>query len=658
MQKLKFLFGTHCHQPVGNFEHIFSEAYERAYLPFLETMAKHPRIKFAVHYSGVLYDWFKKNRPEIYDLLRKLVKRGQIEILSGGYYEPILSVIPDEDKFGQIEMSNQFIKENFLRAPQGLWLTEHVWEPSLPKVLARSGIEYTLVDDDNFIRANVDPDKLFGYYLTEDEGEIVKLFPISRRLRELIPFRSPEKVIAYLKSIPNPDGNAAVVFFDDGEKFGFRPETHKRVYEEGYLEKLLTLLEENSSWLEFTNFSDYLDEYAAQGRIYLPATSYFEMMKWSLPAEFDAERDGFYRNFFVKYPEANNLHKKMLNVSSRLKIICKGKSLFGKQPKAAEIERARKELYQGQCSCAYWHAMFGGLYLNYLRHGVYTHLIKAEVELEQLSRAGKPFVELSLTDIDKDGQDEVILANNLLNLYFSPARGGSLYELDYKPKFYNLLNTLARREENYQDGLSRCSLIDHFLSSTTGLAEFSVSGQGEVGDFVAGNYLVMPSRKESEVGLRLSRQGRVEGSLVKVEKTISLFAKQSIINIEYEVSNLGEEPDEFWFGPEFNFSLLAGYAADRYYQIAGRTLAEQNLASSGEEAEASSVKLVDEGSGFDVSLTMSKPALLWRFPIETISQSESGVEKMYQSSVVLPTWKFRLGPKASWSVKITLRIEE
>ena len=105
MKKLKFLFGIHCHQPVGNLGQVFDEAYQRAYLPFLETMAKHPRIKFAVHYSGVLYDWFKDKHPEFLELIQKLAKRGQLEILSGGYYEPILSVIPDVDKLGQIEMN-------------------------------------------------------------------------------------------------------------------------------------------------------------------------------------------------------------------------------------------------------------------------------------------------------------------------------------------------------------------------------------------------------------------------------------------------------------------------------------------------------------------------------------------------------------------------
>ncbi|MFH1684588.1 MAG: alpha-amylase/4-alpha-glucanotransferase domain-containing protein, partial [Candidatus Margulisiibacteriota bacterium] len=427
---------------------------------------------------------------------------------------------------------------------------------------------------------------------------------------------------------------------------------------------LLSQLEANSDWIEFTTFSNYLDEYPPKGRIYLPTTSYNEMMKWSLPAASGREGGGYFRNFFVKYPEANNLHKKMLHVSNRLKTLSKGKTLIGGHKKIAELEKAKQELYMGQCSCAYWHGMFGGLYLNYLRHAIYSHLIRSEIEMEKLNRAGKPFVELTLTDIDKDGQDEVILANSMLNLYFSPQRGGSLFELDYKPKAFNLINTLVKHQEDYHedplasDGQPRVSLLDHFFGPEATLESFSVTGDGEVGDFVQGSYDLMPRRKESEVGLRLSRNGSVAGSPLKVEKIVSLCSKQSIFTVEYEVSNLGDEPDEFWFGVEFNFSMLAGNSPDRYYIIEKRDLEDSSLASAGEEEAVGSLKLVDEWSGFDVLLEMSKPALLWRFPIETISRSEAGLEKTYQSSAVVPGWKFRLGPKDSWKVKITLRIEE
>ncbi|MFH1387671.1 MAG: alpha-amylase/4-alpha-glucanotransferase domain-containing protein [bacterium] len=716
MKKVKFLFGIHCHQPVGNFGHIFDEAYERSYLPFIQAMDAHPRIKFSVHYSGILYDWFAKKHPEFLEHLNKLIGRGQAEAMTAGYYEPIIPIIPDADKIGQITRSNNFIKETFGVAPRGLWLTERIWEPHLPKILSKAGIEYVMVDDYHFISAGTDPNKLNGYYMTEEEGDSLKIFPINKKLRYLVPFKLPEETIKYLQSIATEDGNVAAILADDGEKFGVWPGTHKWVFEEGYLEKLLSLLEDNASWIDFTTFSEYIEEFPPLGRIYLPTGSYYEMMEWSLPTKAgkklkqitnDLKREekfdkysqffkgGFFRNFFVKYPESNNMHKKMLQVSQKLQTLKKGKSLIGERERESRLREAEKELYMGQCNCAYWHGVFGGLYLNYLRNGIYEHLIRAEILLDKYARGKDNYADIAVTDFDKDGHDEVILSNNLLNLYFSPNSGGSLFEIDYKPKCFNLTNTLARREEVYHDkiraaldqpsqdqagaasiheivnvkepGLDkalvydwhrRVCLLDHFLADGTDIENFSQVKYFEAGDFINQPYEFLPHRRGNEASMVLRRLGKVGGIPIKLEKTISLCSKQSIININYEITNQGNSAVELHFGPEFNFSLLAGNAPDRYYLINGVKPADPELESQGVDAEVKSVKLVDEWKGFVVLLELEECANFWRFPIMTVSQSESGFEKTYQGSVLFPNWNFSLEPGEKWKTKIVLRVEE
>jgi alpha-amylase len=44
-------------------------------------------------------------------ILRELVNKGQLEMMTGGYYEPILAVIPDEHKIGQIESLTQTVQK-------------------------------------------------------------------------------------------------------------------------------------------------------------------------------------------------------------------------------------------------------------------------------------------------------------------------------------------------------------------------------------------------------------------------------------------------------------------------------------------------------------------------------------------------------------------
>jgi hypothetical protein len=60
----------------------------------------------------------------------------------------------------------------------------------------------------------------------------------------------------------------------------------------------------------------------------------------------------------------------------------------------------------------------------------------------------------------------------------------------------------------------------------------------------------------------------------------------------------------------------------------------------------------------DIALTLDRPALLWRFPIETVSQSEGGFERVYQSSVVFPNWIIRLEPGEVWKVVLRQEIRQ
>ncbi|HQH46921.1 MAG TPA: 4-alpha-glucanotransferase, partial [Candidatus Aminicenantes bacterium] len=145
-----FLFGVHNHQPVGNFGWVFDQAAADCYLPFLRALKGHPRVKISAHYSGPLLEDFAARRGEAWDLLAELTARGQMELLGGGFYEPILPIIPEADRRGQIEMMSDYLEKHFGRRPRGIWLTERVWEPHLPSTLARAGIEYTLLDENHF----------------------------------------------------------------------------------------------------------------------------------------------------------------------------------------------------------------------------------------------------------------------------------------------------------------------------------------------------------------------------------------------------------------------------------------------------------------------------------------------------------------------------
>ncbi len=422
MEKVAFLFCVHNHQPVGNFPYVLENAYEKAYLPFIEVLKKYPFMKLSIHYSGVLWDFFKTDHPEFLKTLRKLIKRGQLEMMTGGYYEPILAVIPDEDKGEQIKRLTQTIREEMGVTPKGMWLAERVWEPHLPKYLVEAGVEYTTIDDYHFKKAGLREEDLYGYYLTEEEGKVLKVFPGSETLRYIIPFHPPEETLGYLSKLKG--SSQAAIFADDGEKFGIWPYTFHSVYEEGWLEHFFQLIGDHLDWIEPMFLGTYASREKPLGRIYLSCSSYMEMDEWSLPTEAMVEygkvverlkespegkpirrfiKGGFWRNFFAKYPESNDLHKRMLHLREKI-----GK---GKKKSVPKSKDCLTYLYRAQCNDAYWHGVFGGLYLPHLRHALYENLIRAEALYDQEIHQEKKWIDLERLDFNGDGDEEVILKN-------------------------------------------------------------------------------------------------------------------------------------------------------------------------------------------------------------------------------------------------------
>jgi 4-alpha-glucanotransferase len=462
--RLAFGLVLHQHQPVGNLAWVFEDVYQHCYVPLLGLFERHPSIQVNLHYSGSLLDWIIAEHPDYLDRLAALVQRGQVEMLTGGYYEPILPILPAHDQHSQITRLTSYLQQRLGATPEGLWLAERVWEPELPSVLARAGVQYTIVDDTHFIMAGLDANQVYGYYMTEDQGLPIAIFPDPKIMRDLIPWRPLQQVEQQLIQIHEEahGEQRLIVLADDGEKFGSWPGTYDRLWTHGGMDRFMEMFERNSSWLETVKLSTYRRHHPPLGRIYLPTASYTEMMEWALPAkrsfqlgelrhELMAKGDtltlsflhgGSWRNFAVKYPESNNFQKKMLRVHGK---IFEASPLLG--PERAQA--AWNQLWQGQCNCGYWHGAFGGIYIADIRSAIYQHLIRAE----SIADSALPSDEatITLTDFDCDGREELLIEAKLMNVYIAPYDGGSIFEWDWKMHPFNLIDTLARRPEAYHE---------------------------------------------------------------------------------------------------------------------------------------------------------------------------------------------------------------
>ena len=700
----------HAHQPAGNFEHVLEECYQNSYNQYLTLIEKHPNIRMALHYSGPLLLWIEKKHPEYFERLRALVTSGQVELVGGGFYEPILVSIPEADRREQIIRLADYLEKRFGKRPTGAWLAERVWEPQLPSSLASANVAYTLVDDLPFLAAGFEPQELFGPYIAEDCGKTVWLFAGLKELRYLIPFRQVEESVAYFKEAAKIRPGGVAVFGDDMEKFGVWPGTCKHCYADGWLSRFFAALEENADWLKTVTPSECMATHVPLGRADLPTASYAEMMEWVLPTntrlrfyglhkEFAGRPDllaflrgSGWRGFLRKYPEANLLHKKMLRVSACVAAIPPRRS---SPEHTAQVQEARDQLLRGQGNDAYWHGVFGGLYAPHLRTEVWRNLVRAETLVDQLTPGGS-LPRMEFLDYDADGESELLFSAPEYQALLKPCDGATIAAFDFRPSTATLINSVQRRPEAYHSRLREAaasganaggavSIHDQVRAKEPNLERFL-----QYDRFPRHSFRLLffdPARTFGDYeALRLNELDGAAAGHFEIRHSSANYAD---LVFEQTVPEFAADPanpprlaitKHFLFGPapmgcevscdvslalstpvsvpmrfgvECVLNFLAPTEPDRFFECpTGRHPLRFAGALPG--------PLVRVEDGWQrARVTLHAPACeeFWIAPIETVSESEGGFERVYQGSQILALWRPDLTKKTSFSARLMWRIE-
>ncbi|MFP5342438.1 MAG: alpha-amylase/4-alpha-glucanotransferase domain-containing protein [Candidatus Limnocylindria bacterium] len=695
--RISLALTLHNHQPVGNFGWVFAEVYDRAYLPMVEALERHPGVRLSLHYTGPLLDWLAAERPDFLARLRALVDRGQVEIPGGGYYEPVLASLPERDRIGQLRRMGDELERHFGRRPRGAWLAERVWEPDLPTSLGTAGYQWTILDDAHFRAAAIPEADLWGPYTTEDQGHLLRVFGTEQGLRYRIPFRGVEDVIAYLRDHATEAGDRVGMMGDDGEKFGSWPTTWEHCWGRGrWVESFFEALEANADWLSTTTPSDWLDRHAPIGRVYVPTGSYAEMGEWALPANeglvysrvlHDAQAEGrpearwlrgaFWRNFQVKYREINDLHKRMLRVSEAVDAMADGR--------ARDV--ALDHLYQGQSNDCYWHGLFGGIYISHMRLATYEHLIAAEDLAETAAGA---LVSAERRDLDMDGIDEIRLADTGQVVTVDLDEGAGIGGWDIRPVRHALTAVLRRRPEAYHDILRAhearlgagpvesggtsdgpASIHDVVRVKEPGLAarlvydayerrsgllrvlrldatpsDWSNARADDLGDALDRPYEAIDLTAD---GLVARRDANIGDSSVRVTKSIRLGGDRRAPTLQQtiELEHRGGVPLEARVGSEWTLTMLGGGGnPSAWWDVAGERTAHDGA------GHASGLSAIGQGNdhvGVAVGTDVDVAADAWWAPVETVSNSESGFERVYQGSALLLSWPVHLAAGERWS---------
>lgn len=649
MQKCHCIIGTYNHIPEGAEESSFEETYQICWRPFLSALYRFPDISAVLHYSGTSLAWLEARHPEFLMLLEEMAARKQIELLGGGFFAPLLPLVPGPDRLGQIELLTTWIRKAFGRRPRGCWVQEYAWEASLASSLQTSGFDYTFLSERQFREAGVD---LGGPALTEDQGKTLTVFPCFDALESFPSILPIHEAVATMRD--RHDDLSLITILYPGESARELWEKSGLESPDVLFESSFAALQRDSLNCETTTPSKYLKNPRPMGRGYFPSgASSLLMGRNPASASPKAARGqaealpalGSPRSVLLRNEESLALYAKMHYVR-----ILVGQLRGDKSRKKS----AQEELWRGQCGDAYWPSLNGGLSRLPIRAAAYSALIDAEKTTRQRGGFSAGVI---MADIDFDGAREILFQGSDFNAYVHQ-RGGSLFELDSLKTKTNYVNVLATAVPGEGMAPSRASFQDRFCRSGQFGADISATPEGFA--------LEESERPAHQVVLTRDLVLEFGGKKKLLSLRKKYIFRKVALSVVYEIANRESESLSFRFCTEVK---LAAGSSPESVGLEAQTSPQQ---AKGSEKIAEKISLASDAKvelpGLDLlritnskaeeqlELRVDRPFNLVSRPIwhEAIIHGEK--RQLYEGASFLLGWDVVIPPDSSVKIAVTLEI--
>jgi 4-alpha-glucanotransferase len=556
MQRSNVIIGAYNLMPEGTEETALEETYQVCWRPFLSVLYRFPDVAAVLHYSGTVLRWLESRHPEFLMLLEEMVLRKQIELLGGGYYAPILPLIPGPDRLGQVELLTTFIRRSFGKRPRGCWLPDYAWEPGLASSLQSCGFDYTFLPEKHFRIAGASPEEIGAPLMTEDQGRSLLVFPAFDALES---FAAPVPIAEALSQLTARLGEQRLyTLLYPGDSAKELWAASRLESPDVFFEHSFAALQREGLQFETTTPTRFLKGARDFSRAYFPGFASSLLMERSLQAEThgsasrsrkaQAKADqpraedrpsafaGSPRRLLLRHEESLALYAKMHYVRILVSQLRGDKS---------RKKTAQEELWKGQCGGAYWRGPNGGIARLPVRAAAYSALIEAEKITRQRGSFSPGIIS---ADIDFDGAKEIMYQGADLNAYLQ-LRGACLSELDSFKTRTNYVNVMDGRLE----GPRRLCFRDR-------LSEKGSFGEDR-GGFADARYLLVEAERPASMA-SLLREGQAElggkRRALAIKKTYSF--RKGGLSVDYELSNKDSAPIALRLGVEFN--LAAGLGAE------------------------------------------------------------------------------------------------
>ncbi|MCL6637618.1 MAG: DUF1926 domain-containing protein, partial [Alicyclobacillus sp.] len=344
---------------------------------------------------------------------------------------------------------------------------------------------------------------------------------------------------------------------------------------------------------------------------------------------------------------------------------------------AVQHQEARDRVLRGQGNDAYWHGIFGGIYAPHLRTELWRNLIRAEALADQLTPGGLvPRVEL--VDYDADGAPEVLFTAPEFQALLKPSDGATVPMFDFRPSAATLVNSIIRRLEAYHARLRDAAKNAPATAGAVSIHEQVLVKEPNLDRFLRYDryarhafrlFLFDPSQTHADYEtLQIREIAAAANGNYLLRSSAANYADLRWECDLPEYGGDGEKPPHlsitklFLFGPaphgcevscdlsltlsapvkrplalgvESVLNFLAPADPDRFFETPE---GPQNLRFSG-ALPAPLLRVEDGWQKVRVTLHAPGAQEFWVAPIETVSESEGGFERVYQGSQILALWR-------------------
>jgi len=434
---------------------ILDKSFHSLYKPLFKFLYSHPSFPVSLSLSGPIIQYFKRRKNELIAIMRELVDRNQIELLGGGYYEPLLPLLYSVDRNGQIDLLTAEIRHTFGKRPRGMTLFQDCWDSSLVNNIHTCGLEYILLDNLIVQESN----RCFLPLYMSDLGKDIDIFltynnllPDSETLAEEFLWNVEKTVLKVEKKDHHLQlENDRIVVFTLNQ------------------EQVVSLLE--SKWFEA--LSEYISN-NPESRIKLTTPNLYRQhaIKTKIPAYIPVgisatinsiimEEKGESKQRFPStiYDFMYN-YKASFKLYNRMMYLC----MLVNQYKNDKIRKktAREKIWQAQNGISYIGSSNIPLENSIYRQQAYKYLNEAD---KILRGDGKFEESVTCFDYDNNGINEYVCRMDQYFAYIS-LEGGSVPELDVIKNSSNYADNLNKKLsfDDSDDGYDRGFFIDYLFT--------------------------------------------------------------------------------------------------------------------------------------------------------------------------------------------------